>query len=124
MATATLSTNPASVPASTSEPSPIRFLPNEVPYEVVDGRIVVLPPMGILESDITFFLASALNQAVKAQHLGKVVVELLFRIDVRPQPEAAAGPGVRLAIEVALRKASARRRSLGHGAGPCCRSGE
>lgn len=50
-------------------------------YEVVDGRIVELPPMGVYESEIAFLLAFALEQVAKAQKLGRVVVELLFRLD-------------------------------------------
>jgi Uma2 family endonuclease len=82
MATATLPTATDPVRASTSEPSPPRFPQDDVLYEVVDGKIVELPPMGILETEIGFALATALDRAVKAHRSGKVVSELLFRIDV------------------------------------------
>jgi Uma2 family endonuclease len=56
-------------------------VPDDTFYEVIDGHIVELPPMGVYESEIAFLIADALNQVVKAQNLGKVVVELLFRLD-------------------------------------------
>ena len=56
--------------------------PGDVLYEVVDGRIVELPPMGAYESDIANFLAELLNEHARVGRLGRAFVELLFRIDV------------------------------------------
>jgi Uma2 family endonuclease len=81
--------SPASI---SSSPAPLGDFPepDAVPlsaviddrlYEVVEGQIVRLPPMGASETEIAFLIAFALNEIVKPQKLGKVVVELLFRID-------------------------------------------
>jgi Uma2 family endonuclease len=56
-------------------------VPDDCFYEVVDGQIVELPPMGAYECDVASFLAFMLGQAVNAQQLGKVVVETLFWLD-------------------------------------------
>jgi Uma2 family endonuclease len=82
MATATLPTAPDSVRASTSESAPVRFPPDDVLYEVVEGQIVELPPMGVYETDIANLLAEALNQYARKDRLGRAFHELLFRIDV------------------------------------------
>src|SRR5271157_1854409 len=82
----------ATVTPSDSGPAPLGDFPEEgtvkaspVPddcfYEVVDGQIVELPPMGAYECDVASFLAFALGQVVHAQQLGKVVVETLFWLD-------------------------------------------
>jgi Uma2 family endonuclease len=51
-------------------------------YEVVDGRILELPPMGAYESDIANFLARLLDEHASKSRLGRAFVELLFLIDV------------------------------------------
>jgi Uma2 family endonuclease len=56
--------------------------PGDVLYEVVDGRILELPPMGAYESDIANLLAELLNEYARNGQLGRTFVELLFRIDV------------------------------------------
>ncbi len=56
-------------------------VPDDCFYEVVDGQIVELPPMGAYECDIASFLAFMLGQVVNAQQLGKMVVETLFWLD-------------------------------------------
>jgi Uma2 family endonuclease len=56
--------------------------PGDVLYEVVDGRIVELPPMGAYESDIANLLAQLLDEHARKSRLGRVFLELLFRIDV------------------------------------------
>ncbi len=56
-------------------------VPDDCFYEVVDGQIVELPPMGAYECDVASFLAFMLGQVVNAQQLGKVVVETLFWLD-------------------------------------------
>jgi Uma2 family endonuclease len=82
MASATIPTAaPFSSPSSSREGLSLEP-PGDILYEVVNGRIVESPPMGSYESDLAFFLASALDHVVKEKRLGKVVVELLFLIDV------------------------------------------
>ena len=82
----------ATVISSDGNPSPPENYPGEPSllappvaddrfYEVVDGRIVELPPMGVYESETAFLLAFALEQMARAQKIGRVVVELLFRMD-------------------------------------------
>jgi Uma2 family endonuclease len=82
MATATFPPDlPVSVPAISAEllsPEP----EGDDLYEVVDGQIVKLPPMGAYESDIANFLTELLNEHARAGRLGRAFVELLFRIDV------------------------------------------
>jgi Uma2 family endonuclease len=72
MATATL-------PTPTIEPAPP--VDNDILYEVVNGQIVEQPTMGsystVLASDLLVYLGSF----AKANHLGKAVTEMLFRID-------------------------------------------
>jgi len=82
MATATFPTDvPVSIPSSSSEALSLEP-PGDVLYEVVDGRLVELPPMGAYESDIANWLAELLNETAREGRLGRVFVELLFRIDV------------------------------------------
>jgi Uma2 family endonuclease len=82
MATATLpTTNAVSVPSPSRESLPLEP-PGDILYEVVNGRIVESPPMGSYQSELAFFLAVALDHVVRENRLGKVVVELLFLIDV------------------------------------------
>jgi Uma2 family endonuclease len=56
-------------------------VPDDSFYEVVDGQIVELPPMGVYESEIASLLALALGPVIKAQKLGRVIVETLFWLD-------------------------------------------
>jgi Uma2 family endonuclease len=51
-------------------------------YEVVDGRMVELPPMGVYETDIANLLAEAINEHARKDRFGRAFLELLFRIDV------------------------------------------
>jgi len=82
----------ASLTSISSSPAPLEDYPepdavpsSAVPddrfYEVVEGLVVRSLPMGASETEIAFLIAFALNQFVKPQKLGKVVIELLFRID-------------------------------------------
>jgi len=84
----------ASVTSITSSPAPLGDYPepDDVPlstvsddpfYEVVEGLVVRSLSMGASETEIAFLIAFALNQIVKPQKLGKVVIELLFRIDAK-----------------------------------------
>jgi Uma2 family endonuclease len=78
-------TFPADLPVSVTSPivRPVSLEPEgDVLYEVVDGRIVELPPMGAYESDIANFLAQLVDEHARKGRLGRAFVELLFRIDV------------------------------------------
>jgi len=82
MPTATFPTDvPVSIPSSSPE-ALTREPPGDVLYEVVDGRLVELPPMGAYESDIANWLAELLNENAREGHRGRALVELLFLIDV------------------------------------------
>ncbi len=50
-------------------------------YEVVDGNIVVNPPMGAKESVLASFLQGLMGPFALSNGLGRVVVETLFMID-------------------------------------------
>jgi Uma2 family endonuclease len=63
---------------STVKPSPV---PDDFFYEVVDGQVVELPPMGVYECGIASLLAIMLGQATRAGKLGRVVVETMFWLD-------------------------------------------
>jgi len=82
MATATFPTDaPVSIPSASPEALSLEP-PGDVLYEVVDGRLVELPPMGAYEMDIANWLAGLLNESAREGRRGRVFVELLFRIDV------------------------------------------
>jgi len=82
MAIATLPTDaPVSIPSSSPEALSLEP-PGDLLYEVVNGRLVELPPMGVYESDIANWLADLLYETAREGPLGRVFVELLFRIDV------------------------------------------
>jgi Uma2 family endonuclease len=71
---------PVSDPPASLNDSP--YIPSgDALYEVVDGRIVELPPIGAYESDIANFLAQLLDAHARKSRLGRVFLELLFRID-------------------------------------------
>lgn len=63
---------------STVEPSPV---PDDCFYEVVNGQIVELPPVGVYECDVASFLAFVMGQVVYPHRLGKVIVETMFWLD-------------------------------------------
>ncbi len=48
----------------TPRPSPV---PDDSFYEVVDGQIVELPPMGVYECGIASLLAIAIGKVIEAQ---------------------------------------------------------
>jgi Uma2 family endonuclease len=84
----------ASVTSATSSPAPLGDYPepDAVPlctvpddrlYEVVDGHIVELPPMGCYESDIANLLAELLHEHLRKNQVGRAFLELLFRIDAK-----------------------------------------
>jgi Uma2 family endonuclease len=70
--------SPATLPLEpTSLPSPL----DEPLYEVVDGQIEELPPMGALASNIASRLQSRLGTYAEDNRLGRVVTEMLFVLD-------------------------------------------
>ena len=50
-------------------------------YEVVDGEVVELGPMGTIESEFAFLVALEISQFARARGIGSVYIELLFRLD-------------------------------------------
>jgi Uma2 family endonuclease len=66
---------------ATATTPPVTVPPGDFLYEVVDGRIVEKPSMGSFETDIASVLVQLLGYFVRTHRLGKVVVEMLFRID-------------------------------------------
>jgi Uma2 family endonuclease len=56
-------------------PSPV---PDDCFYEVVDGQIVELPPMGVYECGVATILSASLVSIAKAGKLGRVVAETMF----------------------------------------------
>ena len=63
---------------STVKPSPV---PDDCFYEVVDGQIVELPPMGAYECDIASLLATILGPVIRSQNLGRLAIETMFWLD-------------------------------------------
>ena len=61
-------------------------------YEVVDGIVVEKPPLGAYESELANILGEWMTAFVRANRLGRVLVEMLF--DLRPvwlaSPETVA----------------------------------
>ena len=55
----------------------------EGPYEVVDGQVVEKPAMGAYEGEIACLLMEPMLVHVRAKALGRVVSEILFRIDAQ-----------------------------------------
>lgn len=53
----------------------------ETLYEMVDGQVVEKPPMGAYPTWIASLLAQSLGPFARSQKLGRVMVEMLFRID-------------------------------------------
>jgi Uma2 family endonuclease len=67
--------------ATATTPLPATPLPDhDTLYEVVNGEIVE-KKMGSYETDIAFRLGQSLETWARAQRLGRVFVEMLFRID-------------------------------------------
>jgi len=54
-------------------------------YEVIDGRIVELPPMGAQEVHLANLLALSLWQSMPDPKPGVVFVEMLFRLVAKPR---------------------------------------
>ena len=75
------------------EVDPIIPPPGDVFYEVVDGEVMEVPPMGTFEADIANLLAEMMNEYARPRASGRAFVEVLFRIDagreIRRQPDVA-----------------------------------
>jgi len=76
-ATATL--DPEAITAS--------FPENETSYEIVKGRRVEKPPMGTFQVLIAAALDQLLGSFVRANRLGRVAPEMLFRINPAGSPQ-------------------------------------
>lgn len=79
---------------ATEADDPIVPPPGEdVFYEVVDGEVIEIPPMGTFEADIANLLAELINDHARPRKLGRAFVEVLYRIDadrkIRRQPDVA-----------------------------------
>ncbi len=68
-----------------------QFVPDEVLYEVVNNRIMELPPMGIRENLLTATLMRILSPFAWNHELGQVVAEALFLL-VHPPRELQRRP--------------------------------
>ncbi len=66
---------------STTAKTPASPLADDVLYEVIDGEIREKSPMGAFEGVIANVLGQILGPFCRSHRLGKVVVEVLFRID-------------------------------------------
>src|SRR4051812_9733148 len=73
---------PASVETLASIPAPPVTLPEDSLFEVVDGRIFE-KIMGSRELEIAAILGYYLDTFVRANKLGRVLPEFLFRIDLK-----------------------------------------
>jgi Uma2 family endonuclease len=66
---------------------------DDLPYEIVDGRRVELPPMSVKSGIVATKLIGELLDYNKIHNLGQPVVEMLFRLplerDRRRQPDVA-----------------------------------
>jgi Uma2 family endonuclease len=65
----------------------------DVLYEVINGRRVELPPMGAFEADVAFALGLFLGLFCRTHRLGKVEVEMMFRLgaatDLQRRPDVS-----------------------------------
>ncbi len=65
------------------EPSP--SFTDEPLYEVIDGQVVEMPPMGSYPVEVASILFEHLGPFVKKAGLGRGIIEVLFRIDAKTQ---------------------------------------
>ncbi len=61
--------------------------PDDPPYEIIDGRKVEKPPMGNYEVLVASILVEKLAPHARAHGLGRVVCEMLFRINPAGNPQ-------------------------------------
>ncbi len=73
-------------------PGAIESPPDEVLFEVIDGRIEETPPMGAYEGRVASSLQTKLDSFVEDHQLGQVVTEVLF--DLRPVIARSRRPDV------------------------------
>lgn len=71
------------IPVIAEEPSPI--LPGDSLYEVIDGRVTELPPMGTYPVEVATRLSAALDLFARGHGIGRILNEALYRIDARNQ---------------------------------------
>lgn len=68
-------------------------------YEVIDGRIVELPPMGALEMNLSNLLSTYIALSFASTWPGQAFVEMLFELSARPRlwrrPDVAFVPYTR-----------------------------
>ncbi len=77
--------------ATSLPPAVTPALPSEAAldslYEVIDGRRVEKPPMGAFECVVNSILDQTLGAHVRANRLGRVVPEALFKINPAGNPQ-------------------------------------
>ena len=94
-----MSTVPAMPPVPAESMTPVSppttltaTIPDDMLYEVVDGQVVE-KKMGARETEIASILVQILGPYLRTNRLGKVVGEMLFRIDLekdlRRRPDVA-----------------------------------
>ncbi|WP_169975203.1 Uma2 family endonuclease [Tautonia rosea] len=70
---------------TTLAPKPVADLPermaDDLHYEVIDGRMVELPPMSSRETYLASILVALLGLHARTSDLGRVVGEMLFKLD-------------------------------------------
>jgi len=54
-------------------------------YEFVDGKVVEKPPLGAFDVELASLLVQLMGIFVKQNRLGRVVSELLFRVNSKPR---------------------------------------
>ncbi len=57
----------------------------DIPFEVIDGKIVERPQMGSYPVEVASILLEYLAPYLRQAGLGRALVEMLFRIDERTQ---------------------------------------
>jgi len=77
---------------STSSPGTVLEQNDDLLYEVVDGKVVELPPMGAYEAWLATELARHLGTFARQHQLGRVVQEVLF--DLGPTVQRKRRPDV------------------------------
>jgi Uma2 family endonuclease len=107
---------------SDRNPPPLGDFPEESPlvpppvpddsfYEIVDGQVVELPPMGVYECGIASFLVLTLGAFAKDRKLGRVVVETMFWLNrsgkLKRRPDLAFVSAERWPLTRGLHRAEA-----------------